>query len=522
MKNLLLLLCAICAITITLPAQTVDSHCWNFEESCSDKGHAFSSTVNCIPNASSAYGTADIYSTQVPPAVDGGSGYVHMYAQYYDGCQGTDGQQGEGIFLNFNFQVGHTYKISFLARKQGVPELRAILVNNMPSSEGGSIDNGCNDTDKVPAVPPGSLNVTTLSGNALPTANWGVFTQTVTPGSSFNQLWFRPRTTLGTNNHVFLDNVCIQECPSATFEYDLCKIENHDIQVTATAPAGTTGEWILYNAIKCNGGTGNDNIYADALAWSSEANPVFNVQVNTGCYVLQYTVASSVQGCPDIVVRKLFDSAYGGSTWVGGAFFMRSNCASPIYTASFTPRFTGSNAQHHWALYNAITHELIQTYTTSGASTLNIVVNYGTPYYIEHWATLFGTPLCYKSDVYWATFGCGSINGLVEKTGSYPLSETIAVQPTGKRALADHFTPKNSLVFPNPASTESVTLQVNDYDKAYNVAVRDIQGHLIQAYNDVNTPEMSISSQDLTAGIYFIQISYATGAHETLKLVIVK
>lgn len=520
MKNLLLLLCAICTIPNMLSAQSVDAHCWGFEESCTDLAHSFA--LGCIPNASPSYGTPDTDTPafgQPAPAIDGGARYAHMYTQYFAGC-GTAGQQGEGMFLSFNFQAGHTYRISFLARKAGVPELGVYLTNGLPNQETGNGINGCGDTDIVPPVPSGSQNVMTLSGSAFPSTSWGSFTQTVTPGTSFSQLWFRPRLATPTYGDVFIDNICIQECPSVDFEYELCKVENHTLRITAHAPAGTTGKWVLFNAINCNDGTGNNNIYPDALAWSQEANPVFNVTINNGCYVLEYTVASSVEGCPDIVVRKLINSAYGGITSIGGAFFSKVGCASPTYIARFTPRYTASNATHYWTLYNLTTGQILN-YITSGAATLNITALYGMAYRIEHWATLPG-PLCYISEVHWATFGCGQ-GGLVEASGSYPLSETIAIKPIDKQAPSDNIPLKTSLLYPNPASTESVTLRVgNVTDKGYDVALHDLQGHLVQTFNGLTTPEMSIPSQDLAAGLYLIKISYATGEQETLKLVIVK
>jgi hypothetical protein len=524
MKNLLMTLCAVFGITAMISAQTVSSRCWNFEESCSDPSHSF--YLGCIPYASSSHGTPDNYtpnSGQPVPASSGGAHYAHMYTQYFGPCPGTSGDQGEGILLQFNFQAGHTYKISFLARQTGRSDLRAILVNSMPNTETHNVINGCGDEDVIPAVPTDHYDVMTINSNSLSSGSWLSYTQSVTPSTSFNQLWFRPKAVLGNSNAVFIDNVCVDECPTANFEYELCKVENQYVRISAAAPSGTTGEWQLYNAINCNGGTGNNNISFDAVASSTESNPQFLVQYNTGCYILQYTITSSIQGCPNIVIRKIFDSAYGGTNSLNGAFSIKNGCASPTYNVIFAPKYNGP-ALHHWELHDAVTNQLIQSYTSAGTAALTITVNYGFAYRMDHWATSIGSETCYSSDVHWITFGCGSAQEKVGASGSHPLlNESTAKQYIEEREMSGTVALINSLLYPNPASGESVTLQVGrTTGETYNVALHDIQGHLVQSYLDQTEPRISIATRDLSQGIYFIKVGYTNGGQETLKLVIVK
>ncbi|MBL7776176.1 MAG: hypothetical protein JNK89_09250, partial [Saprospiraceae bacterium] len=365
MKSILMLfLAGILAFEVS--GQAVNGYCWDFEQSCIQPRVAF--ILGCIPNATSSHGSpGNDTRWDTPPASNGGSRYATMYAQQTGPqCEGDARFQGEGILLSFNFVPNKTYKISLLARQSdpGTSDilLRLMLVNNMPTGYGsGSMGFECNDDDIVPPVPPGSWNVTNISGTSIPHTSWGSFSQTITPTVNFNQLWICP--LLGGDiqdaQECYVDNVCIEEveCPNANFTVSRCKVEDHSVRTTVNPPS-SPGAWQLFHALDCNGGTGANNIGAPAtLNWLDPAQTMFDVGFSTGCYILQFTATTGNNGCPPAIFRVIIDSGYGGKNTISGDFdfYYLSECAYPTYQMWFYPLWSGSfngTSVHHWALFD--------------------------------------------------------------------------------------------------------------------------------------------------------------------------
>lgn len=187
----------------------------SFEQSCSNSSNAF--YTNCVSGWTSASGTPD--NSSLLGSAYAGNKYAHLYAKFDGGCANNEGS--EGILLNYNFQAGVTYKISYAIKgSKGINTASQtyfshwLLTNGMPNQTGGN----CTAGDLTPMVPSGSQTIHTPSFNA---ASWTVNQQTFVPNANFSQLWFRHFITSSVLNSsasatILIDKVVIEKICTVT------------------------------------------------------------------------------------------------------------------------------------------------------------------------------------------------------------------------------------------------------------------------------------------------------------------
>lgn len=71
----------------------------------------------------------------------------------------------------------------------------------------------------------------------------------------------------------------------------------------------------------------------------------------------------------------------------------------------------------------------------------------------------------------------------------------------------NHFELNNVSVFPNPAFSE-VSIEVENYSKGYHLSLYDQMGRLVNKTNDLNTPMHVIQRNNLSNGIYYLQVQF--------------
>lgn len=203
--------------------QTVLSE--SFEQSCSNSSNAF--YTNCISGWTSASGTPDNSSLPTMGTAIDGSRFAHMYATYNYSCNNLEGS--EGIILNYNFQAGVNYRITYYSRGGIVGagttyHSNWILTNGMANQTGGI----CTSGDITPPIPSGSQSI----GSPVSSTGWSTNQHVFTPSANFSQLWFRHYVTATTFNalgdgYMMIDKVVIEkECtltPTITAVSSFCE-----------------------------------------------------------------------------------------------------------------------------------------------------------------------------------------------------------------------------------------------------------------------------------------------------------
>jgi len=226
--------------TISSHAQIVVNQ--GFESNCSNPAEAF--YTGCIPNWISASGSPDNLSSFGFTAYQG-SKYAHMYARYNYSCYPAP-SRSESIVLNYNFQAGVTYKITYAARGNNtsfVPYTvtsKWILTNGLTNKTGGI----CGIGEETQAIPAGSQSLPAINCNST---SWTVNQHVFTPTVNFAQLWCYLNITSTTINgsHQFnmhIDDVKIEilctPAPSITGPNVFC--ENTPISLTGASNCAIT------------------------------------------------------------------------------------------------------------------------------------------------------------------------------------------------------------------------------------------------------------------------------------------
>ncbi|MES2556648.1 MAG: T9SS type A sorting domain-containing protein [Bacteroidota bacterium] len=176
-----------------------------FENSCSNYINSFA--IGCIPNWISTSGTPDTQSSL--GTAPEGSRYAHCYAKWDGGC--IHPSQSEGIALNYTFQAGTKYKITYLMKvnpglNSGSQSLAVnwILTNGLTNQSGGI----CTAGDNPPNIPAGSHTL------ATPSYNWTSWTSNqhiFTPTSTFNQVWLRNVVTSTVLNSLASSTILVDD-----------------------------------------------------------------------------------------------------------------------------------------------------------------------------------------------------------------------------------------------------------------------------------------------------------------------
>lgn len=188
-----------------------------FENTCSD--YALSFRLGCIPNWIAVSGTPDTRSVYLPPAYQGR--FAYMVSLWDGGCAHPD--MSEGIALNYAFQSGVNYKISYAAKGFSSANAatqtytgRWILTNGLVNQ---SLPPGnCFPSEYTPNIPAGSQS---LPSTVFNNSSWTVNTFTFTPTSNFSQIWFRNTQTSSVGNALFgaqmaIDSVVIEKICTPT------------------------------------------------------------------------------------------------------------------------------------------------------------------------------------------------------------------------------------------------------------------------------------------------------------------
>ncbi len=169
----------------------------SFEQSCSNYYNSF--YLGCIPNWISTSGTPDNNSPSGLGTAYQGSRFVNAYANWNPALY-TPAERSEGIALNYSFQAGTTYKISYAVKggSGANPATQTytakwILTNGMVNQSGGL---GA-PQEATPAIPSGSQQLPNMSFNGQ---GWTVNTQTFTATANFSQLWLRQWMTSSVSN----------------------------------------------------------------------------------------------------------------------------------------------------------------------------------------------------------------------------------------------------------------------------------------------------------------------------------
>jgi hypothetical protein len=179
-----------------------------FESTCSNYYTSFQ--TGCIPGWISTSGSPDTHSNFPSFSLYQGARYAHMYARYDYTCYPLL-EQSEGIALNYNFQAGVTYKITYAARGSNganpaaqVYSANWILTNGLVNKFGGV----CTAGESTPAIPSGSQGLPPTVYNIN---SWTVNQHTFTPTSNFSQLWFRHNITSTTFNSIATSIMAIDD-----------------------------------------------------------------------------------------------------------------------------------------------------------------------------------------------------------------------------------------------------------------------------------------------------------------------
>ncbi len=228
-----------------------------FEAACANTSNSF--YLGCIPNWISTSGTPDTQSAF--GAAYQGSKYAHCYAKWDGGC--VHPQLSEGIAVNYAFQNGATYKITY-AIKVGTGinlatqslDLNWMLTNGLVNQ--GAMG-ACIPSEYTPNIPAGSQSLPTPSYNST---SWTLNQQTFTVNGNFNQMWLRCNVNstvlnaLGSCN-ILIDNVIIEKIciptPTITSASSFCLGSPLTFTGSATNCTVTNNVWTLVECTSTGG-----------------------------------------------------------------------------------------------------------------------------------------------------------------------------------------------------------------------------------------------------------------------------
>ncbi|MEI6409904.1 MAG: T9SS type A sorting domain-containing protein [Bacteroidota bacterium] len=509
---------------------------WNFEDPCSNYSNSF--YLGCIPNAMSTSGTPDTQGEDVAafPLAYEGRRYAHMYSRA-DHCPNDDTAQehGEGIALRFSFQPNKTYIIKMHLQCSDFTShtnAEIALTNgflNFGGTDAPDIPPCQKIKDKVQPLPAGSKIIANYPSYSFVGHNWIKKTIIVSGLTQiFSQLSIRPRNSQPSGNedywNMYVDSVTITECPQANFNYALCQIGTK-IQVTISGSTGAAGQWTLYKANNCAGGTEDWNLSnGQSINWTNTNLTQFLVGFNTGCYVIEQVIPASNE-CPETRIRRLFDSNYAPGYILMGEFLFQQNtpCSGGLtYSADCIPSFTYINGVDHWTVKD-LTSQTTNYYTTTGTLSLDLISAHS--YHIEHYITLNDKSVgyCVQSDIGIVDWRCTNAPGMVVKSTTLEgATDIMFSKKSDQRTSSETELPVNNAVLtPNPMVSGYAVLKTNSsLDNAYDVTIYDLNGRAIRVYHEVTDSELQIDRTGMTSGVYFVKVTNGSGFRQTLKLLV--
>ncbi len=198
-------------------------------DNCDYEGHAF--YEGCIPSWISTNANPNISSGIGSTAPIEGSKYANLYARWKgNNCSSSSASQSEGIALEYDFEAGNSYEITFAIKCKGfdycdILNAKWILTNNQTNTDGPSI--GCSNESTTPEI---SSSDSEVWGAEYTTtfSDWVYVTQSFVPSQNYSQLWFRPelehKSNCGSGGDyevsVNLDDFVLSECTNESYTTD--------------------------------------------------------------------------------------------------------------------------------------------------------------------------------------------------------------------------------------------------------------------------------------------------------------
>ncbi|MEL6624299.1 MAG: T9SS type A sorting domain-containing protein [Bacteroidota bacterium] len=273
-----------------------------FETStCSNTSQAF--FQGCFTDWINVSGTADVNSNYSGISPSQGSRYIHMYTEY-DGfnCISVP-QRAESIALNYNFQAGQTYTITYDIRWSGATsschssKSEWILTSGKANQSGGT--SGCPAGEALPAVSGSDQIIKTH--NMSGTTGWQSVSVTFTPTSSYSQLWFRPAVdrrsscsiTSQATAQVYLDDFELTGCTTSGYStlFSLSASSDFAGNVTANTQANSNPVFVnhWWDVFYAPGGStsGNSQVPGNPIQCCTSTTASFsnNLVVNEWYYI---------------------------------------------------------------------------------------------------------------------------------------------------------------------------------------------------------------------------------------------
>nr|WP_321232901.1 T9SS type A sorting domain-containing protein [uncultured Psychroserpens sp.] len=245
-----------------------------FENSTCDPNNSESMTnpfyLGCFDGWVSTHGTADIFSP-----VDAYEGVVSAHtvsghSKFDSACPEKDIHYGEGIALNYNFQEGVTYRLTYAIKEPPTAsspfsnlELEwFLLTDGFPNSTGEDV--ACGSLTNYPLLPETPEGSISLGAVQIINENWTTSNEhIITPDKNYKQLWLKAKNDFigdsgGAAHNIFLDAIKIEkildidcdttDTPDFAMEIT-CDKENKCVEVTALEQNATNHWWGLYEIL---------------------------------------------------------------------------------------------------------------------------------------------------------------------------------------------------------------------------------------------------------------------------------
>ena len=334
----------------------------------------------CIPGWINTHGTAHVVesgtSFNVISYAD--DHHAHVYVTKNNNClPDNSADRGEGMALNFDFEAGQAYKMSY-ALLGKVSNVTWYLTNGLVAQSGIPSLTCVNPGTAIPPTPAGSQAITPSVINLDNNVEWTVYeTDWFVPTANFSQLWFRASNLNSPLNiitsQLHLDEVIIEKkgdcefkCPPAITDLNACIKEDNfgsiafDCEATYSwdLPAGSTGVEFTtptHSAIlQASPGT-----YTVTIVDANNCEDVQTFEVVEDCcektqclppvkLVCDYTPAgvellwSEVPGAAGYIVEIIFDDSDCGCGSGGGTFSQSEvvNDNSFLVSGFFIPCFS--------------------------------------------------------------------------------------------------------------------------------------------------------------------------------------
>ena len=367
-----------------------------------------------------------------------GDFFTHMYVKFAGFYCPEEPHRGEGIALNYDFEQGKLYKISYAIRKFGrVNEAYWILTNGLQNQHGSA--SNCASGEIIPDVPSGSRF---LDYHPL-TTSWQFIEETFTPLENFSQLWFRAKNhsegaSNETNGDVYIDAIKIEcVCPIESvqfhFEHENGAEDNvfnvcEDIFVNATGTTNSQNSYFM-DILELDefGNIVGYNLLDDPShsepGWTF-GDPGNHINI-TEVFAEEHTnnSFSFTPGHTYIVKIALWINDCGGWNEVTHEFTIElGNCCDDFDTALFGlnvldnlnsislevhgfEAYNNMNAMHEWFIYSrpdgstgTLTPVHFMTTTGVGPHTIYETGEYGLEYVVIHKVTTDCGEICYSKD----------------------------------------------------------------------------------------------------------------------------